>query len=239
MHTIILKSKDRINNTTANDAQFYIDWGSILEDGKYRVSYSICKQLIPEIPWTFRVKSSTLTVPTAVDGFTLTNTTVSMVNDVKRGPVFNFTGTNYLSLNVPTPVNSTKTLWVMMPNITSANNNVFSSAKMPVWFRGTAFLRASVNFGVGGGGDVISTVAQTVGVWKFYAVTTTATSSSLYVDGVLVRTVNLSWGGDTAVINLGAHTGSSFFTGLLDDMRLYSSTLTATDINSLYTRTLL
>ena len=61
MHTIILKSTDRINNTTtANDAQFYIDWGSILEDGKYRVNYSICKQLkpvIPEIPWVFRVQS--------------------------------------------------------------------------------------------------------------------------------------------------------------------------------------
>ena len=51
MHTIILKSTDRINNrTTANDAQFYIDWGSILEDGKYRVNYSICKQLKPVIP---------------------------------------------------------------------------------------------------------------------------------------------------------------------------------------------
>ena len=51
MHTIILKSTDRINNrTTANDAQFYIDWGSILEDGKYLVNYSICKQLKPVIP---------------------------------------------------------------------------------------------------------------------------------------------------------------------------------------------
>ena len=61
MHTIILKSTDRINNTTtANDAQFYIDWGSILEDGKDLVNYSICKHLkpvIPEIPWVFRVQS--------------------------------------------------------------------------------------------------------------------------------------------------------------------------------------
>ena len=95
MHTIILKSTDRINNaTTANDAQFYIDWGSILGDGKYRVNYSICKQLKPitEIPWVFRVQSSTLTVPTTVDGITLSNTNVSMINDTIRGSVFNFTG---------------------------------------------------------------------------------------------------------------------------------------------------
>jgi hypothetical protein len=243
MHTIILKSTDRINNTTtANDAQFYIDWGSILEDGKYRVSYSICKQLIPvipEIPWTFKVKSSSLTVPTTVDGFTLTNTNVSMINDTVRGSVFNFTGANYLSINVPTPVNSTKTFWVMMPNMTLAYHNVFSSSKMPVWFNTTTFLRASVNFGVGGGGEVISTIAQTAGVWKHYAITTTATQTLLYVDGILVKTGNITWGGDTALIYFGAYLAQSPYTGRLDDMRLYSSTLSASDINSIYTRTLI
>lgn len=244
MNTIILKSRDRINNTTtANDAQFYIDWGSILEDGKYRVSYSICKQLIPVvpvvIPWTFRVKSSTLTVPTTVDGITITNTNVSMINDPIRGSVFNFGGNGYLSINQPTPVNSTKTFWVLMPTFSSANNNVFSTAKMPVWFNSTAFLRATVNFGVGGGGDVVSTVAQTSGVWKFYAITTTATTTELYVDGNLVSTRNFNWTGDTAVINLGAFLAQSLFTGRLDDMRLYSITLSATEINALYTSTLL
>jgi hypothetical protein len=243
MHTIILKSSDRINNTTtANDAQFYIDWGSIMEDGKYRVNYSICKQLkpvIPEIPWTFRVKSSTLTVPTTVDGFTLTNTNVSMINDTIRGSVFSFTGTNYLSINVPTPVNSTKTFWLMMPNFVFGDNNAYSSTKMPIWFNGGTVLKVSVNFGVGGGGDVLSTVTQTSGVWLFYAITTTATQTLLYVNGVLVRTGNFTWGGDTSVINLGAYQGVSFLRGRLDDMRLYSSTLTASDINALYTRTLL
>lgn len=241
---IILNSKDRVNNaTSANDCEFRINWGAILDDAKYRVSYSICKQLIipviPEIPWTFRVKSSTLTVPTTVDGITITNTNVSMINDVKRGPVFNFGGNGYLSINQPTPVNSTKTFWVMMPIVTSANNNVFSTAKMPVWFNGTTFLRATVNFGVGGGGDVTSTVAQTSGVWKFYAITTTATTTELYVDGNLVSTRNFNWTGDTAVINLGAFLAQSLFTGRLDDMRLYSSTLTASDINTIYTKTLL
>ena len=242
MHTIILKSTDRINNaTTANDAQFYIDWGSILEDGKYRVNYSICKQLKPitEIPWVFRVQSPTPTVPTTVDGFTLTNTNVSMIADGVRENVFEFRGNSFLTINVPTPVNSTKTFWVMIPNITLANNNTFSSRRMPVWFNGTIFLRASVNFGVSGGGDVISSVAQTSGVWKFYAITTTATQTKIYVDGVLVTSMNVTWGGDTAVINFGAYLGASFLTGLMDDMRLYSSTLTSTDISEIYSRTLL
>jgi hypothetical protein len=161
-----------------------------------------------------------------------------MINDTIRGSVFNFTGANYLSINQPTPVNSTKTFWVMMPNMTLANNNVFSSTRMPVWFSTTTFLRASVNFGIGGGGEVISTIAQTSGVWLFYAITTTATQTLLYVNGVLVRTGNLSWGGDTAVINFGAYQGQSFLSGRLDDMRLYSSTLSATDIDRIYTTTL-
>ena len=242
MHTIILKSTDRINNaTTANDAQFYIDWGSILEEGKYRVNYSICKQLKPitEIPWVFIVQSSTLTVPTTVDGITLSNTNVSMINDTIRGSVFNFTGANFLSLIQPTPVNSTKTFWLKMPNFVSGSNNAYSTTKMPIWFNGGTFLTVSVNFGVGGGGDVVSTVPQTSGAWIFYAITTTATQTLLYANGVLVRTGNLAWGGDTAAINFGAYRGSSFITGRLDDMRLYSSTLTATDINSIYTRTLI
>lgn len=241
MNTIILNSRNRVDTTTtANHAQFYIDWSSILEQGKYRVKYSICKQLKPpEIPWTFRVKSTTLTVPTTVDGITLTNFNVSMINDSIRGSVFNFTGANYLSINVPTPVNSTKTFWLMMPNVTLDNHNVYSSNRMPIWFSNTTFLRASVNFLLGGGGDVTSTVAQTAGVWKFYAITTTASQTNLYVDGNLVTTGNVTWGGDADVINLGAYLGTSFFTGRLDDMRLYSNTLTATNINELYTRTLI
>jgi hypothetical protein len=56
---------------------------------------------------------------------------------------------------------------------------------------------------------------------------------------VLVRTGNFTWGGDTSVINLGAYQGVSFLRGRLDDMRLYSSTLSATVINTIYTSTLL
>ena len=240
MATIILKSTDRINKTiTANNAEFYLDW-SVLEEGRYKVTYSICKQIKSVvIPWVFRVNSTTSVVPTTVDGITLTNINVTMINDSIRGSVFNFGGNAFLSLIQPTPVNSTKTFWLMMPIVTSGSNNAYSTTKLPIWFNGGTFLTASVNFGIGGGGDVVSTVAQTSGTWIFYAVTTTATQTIMYVNGVLVKTGNLSWSGDTAAINFGAYRGSSFITGRLDDMRLYSSTLTATDINNIYTSTLL
>lgn len=241
MATIILKSTDRINNTiTANNAEFYLDW-SVLEEGRYKVTYSICKQIKPPVvnPWVFRVKSSTLTVPATVDGLTIiNNNNIMMINDTVRGPVFNFVSTGCLSVNQETPVNSTKTLWVMIPKISFSNNNVFSSTKMPVWFNGTTLLRATVNFGGAGATDIVSTTAQS-NVWKHYAITTTATQSNLYVNGVLVKTGVVNWAGDTASLFFGAYNGQSFYSGRLDDMRLYSSALSATEINDIYTSTLL
>ena len=178
-------------------------------------------------------------VPTTVDGYTLTNIgAVSMVNDATRGYVFNLAGNNSLSINLATPVNSTKTFWVSASPASGVSNNVFSTSKMPIWFDNTTFLRAAVNFSPGPVVNVTSNVAQT-STWKFYAITTTATTTSLYVDGTLVSTASVAWTGDTATMYFGAYQGGNFLTGLLDDIRFYSNILTSTDIQTLYTNTLL
>jgi hypothetical protein len=185
--------------------------------------------------YTFRVKSTTSVVPTTVDGYTLTNAGgVTMVNDATRGYVFNLAGNNSLSINLATPVNSTKTFWVST-STTGGSSNVFSTTKMPIWFDNTTFLRASVNFNTTGV-NVISNVAQT-STWMFYAITTTATTTSLYVDGTLVSSVNVAWTGDTATMFFGAYQGGNYLTGLLDDIRFYSNILTSTDIQTLYINT--
>jgi Concanavalin A-like lectin/glucanases superfamily len=236
---IILNSKDRVNPlTSANNCEFYIDWGSILDDGEYRVKYSICKTL-PFVftPWTFRVKSSTSVVPASVDGITVTNVNnVAMFNDPTRGFVFQFLGNNCLSLNQPTPVNSTKTFWLSAAAPAIDYNNVYSTTKLPIYFSKTNFLRATVNFGVAGTTDVVSTQAQT-STWKFYAITTTATETSVYVNGSRVATAFVNWTGDTSAICIGGYTNLAFLTGFLDDIRLYSSILSPTEVQLLYTST--
>jgi Concanavalin A-like lectin/glucanases superfamily len=236
---IILNSNSRVNPlTSANNCEFYIDWGSILDDGEYRVKYSICKTL-PFVftPWTFRVKSSTSVVPASVDGITVTNVNnVAMFNDPTRGFVFQFLGNNCLSLNQPTPVNSTKSFWLSVANPAIEFNNVFSTTKMPIFFNKTNLLRAIVNFGVAGTTNVISTQAQT-SAWKFYTITTTATETSIYVDGIRVTTSFVNWTGDTNAIYIGSYTNLSFLTGFMDDIRLYSSILSATEIQLLYEST--
>ena len=183
--------------------------------------------------YTFRVNSETSVVPTVADGFTITNNnTVTMTNNGTRGFVFNLTGSKYLSIVATTPLSSTRTFWVS--GGPAGAHNTFSTTKLPIWFNGTNFLRATVNFSPGT--DVTSTSPQSA-IWKHYAITTSATTTTLYVDGVLNASASVAWTGDTAVMNFGAYNGGSTMVGLLDDIRFYTSILTATEIQNLYTAT--
>ena len=184
--------------------------------------------------YTFRVNSETSVVPTVVDGITLVNSgAVAMINNGTRGFVFNFTGANHLRLVATTPLSSTKTFWVSATP--AGSDNTFSTTKIPIWFNGTNFLRATVNFPTVGV-DITSTSSQN-NTWKHYAITTSATSTSMYINGVLNATTAVAWTGDTATMYFGSYQGTSNLTGLMDDIRFYESILTATEIQNLYTAT--
>ena len=184
--------------------------------------------------YAFRVYSKTPVVPTVADGFTITNTgAVAMINNATRGYVFSLTGSKYLSISSSTPLSSTKTFWVSSNPV--GNQNVFSTTKIPIWFSNSNALRASVNYP---GTNVISTISQTA-TWKHYAITTSATTTTMYVDGVLNASASVAWTGDIDVMQFGAYQGGSFLVGQLDDIRFYTSILTATEIQNLYTATLM
>ena len=184
--------------------------------------------------YTFRVNSETATVPTVADGFTITNTgAVAMINNGVRGFVFNSTGSKHLSIVATTPLSSTKTFWVSASP--TGSDNTFSTTKISIWFNGTNFLRATVNFPTVGV-DVTSTSPQNA-TWKHYAIKTSATTTSMYVNGVLNATASATWTGDTATMYFGAYQGSSTLIGLMDDIRFYTSILTATEIQNLYNTT--
>jgi cell shape-determining protein MreC len=58
---------------------------------------------------------------------------------------------------------------------------------------------------------------------------------SVYVNGNLIQTVSETYVGETnSPIQFGAYGPGNFYTGLIDDMRLYQSTLTATQILDIY-----
>ena len=189
--------------------------------------------------YTFRVKSTTSVVPTTVDGYTLSNTSVAMVNDATRGFVFSFGTNKSLSINLATPLNSTKTFWLSSSTPQSSDGNVFSTAKMPIYFNSTTLLKATVNFGGSPVANVVSTIAQTI-TWKFYAITTTATTTTMYVNGNVVASASVSWTGDTSAMYFGSFTtGANNYVGSMDDIIFYSLILTPAEIQTLYTSTLL
>ena len=184
--------------------------------------------------YTFRVNSETATVPTVADGFTITNTgAVAMINNGVRGFVFNLTGSKYLSIVATTPTSSTKTFWVSATP--SGSDNTFSTNKLPIWFNGTNFLRATVNFPTVPV-DITSTSSQN-NQWKHYAITTTATTTTMYINGVFNASASVAWTGDTATMYFGAYNGTSTLIGLMDDIRFYTSILTPTEILNLYNTT--
>lgn len=78
---IILNSYDRVDLTkSANDAEYYLDWQTALEEGTYLVSYSICKQ-INMTPTTFQQLLS-LSPPWARYDTSSLNATTQILSDL-------------------------------------------------------------------------------------------------------------------------------------------------------------
>ena len=101
---------------------------------------------------------------------------------------------------------------------------MFSSTSCTAYFLGTLFLITASG---------TSTIAQTTN-WTFYAITITSTHATTYVNGNLASTATNSWGGDTSAIQFGANVGTNFYTGYIDDMRMYPYVLTTAQITAIY-----
>jgi hypothetical protein len=231
-------------HTVNNFMQNYLNTGSSVSISSYTVSNAnISSNLYPNsLGCIFRIKATTATMPTAdMDNvFTLTNTgSVTCVADplsVRPGYVFQFNGSNYLSIAVNTPAICTKTFWLYATNFIY-NNNCFSSTNYPIYFNGSStYIIASP------GSGCTSPISQPA-MWTFYAVTCNSTSVSIYMNGspspVITTTLTTRFSGDTTSIFFGAYCNSSsvignFLNGYLDDMRLYPGILTPAQINAIY-----
>jgi hypothetical protein len=157
-----------------------------------------------------------------------------MYNDATRGYVFRFSGSNYLQISASTLTNSTKTFWLSSSTPSTGQGNVFSSNNFAVWFQATSTLK----FYPGNSGTIYtSTTTQTI-TWIFYAITTSNTKTYMYINGSSSSNagcnISAGWSGDTNPIQFGAYAGSNYYTGYMDDMRLYPSVLTSAEILQIY-----
>lgn len=160
---------------------------------------------------------------------------VTLVTDSIMGNVFQLSGSNSLSISIGTPVTATRTFWVSTSYQTSSSGNVMSSLKWAVLFDGTQYLRSTPNWPHTP--FIIDSTLRGDG-WVFYAVTISASTTELYVNGVLVQSVAITpWSGDSGPLGIGNYPdgGSWYYKGLLDDFRMYNRVLTAAEIYSIFT----
>jgi hypothetical protein len=187
----------------------------------------------------FSIKATNFSVPDRdyTNNYTITNNSnVVAVSDPDnlRGIVFKFNGSNYLSISAITPVTSTKTFWLYTGFLSvGQGNSVFSSKNYPVWFPDTKYLNWNASYDVQNTQEYMSTFSQST-TWTFYAITTTGTTSHMYINGVLNFGGSMSFEEDTSEIQFGAYIGANFYTGYIDDMRLYNIALNIDQIKAIY-----
>ena len=89
------------------------------------------------------------------------------------------------------------------------------------------------------GGTTLATVADPVAAtWHNIIYTYDGLTSSIYVDGTLANSSNTSvQTGAVTSLNLGRYTGGQYFSGLMDDVNVYNTNITAGGVNKLYSGT--
>lgn len=90
----------------------------------------------------------------------------------------------------------------------------------------------------GTGFEVRHTTTLTSGTWYHYTAVVNGSFVGLYRNGILVDSRNDFTGTlrtDTTSFNIGGESGSNYFTGTFDEVRLYNKALSASEIQSLYT----
>jgi hypothetical protein len=125
-------------------------------------------------------------------------------------------------------------LWVYYPSIDSSNRNAFAlksgSAAVQIGQRGSALVASK------SGGVILATASSTpTSGWHHLAYTFDGTTHRLYLDGgtATTSTVAPDTGAATSVWIGTYNGGSELWAGSLDDVRIYSRVLAATEIAAL------
>jgi hypothetical protein len=205
----------------------------------------------------FRVKATSTTVPTTDSAGVLTLTNLGGVTAVAdplssgRGYVLYFNGTSQLITNaiVNTTPACTRTFWIYTTTPTFSGGVSIAS---PLFW---AFFGNSPNLYVTLTGQSQITGAQqpfewsyatalSTTAWTFVAITSTGTTSSMYINGSLVTvtrvdnsatttSISIIYGGESSTIRIGSigtNPTWDYLKGYLDDVRQYNYVLTPTQI---------
>lgn len=138
------------------------------------------------------------------------------------------------------PPEGTIAFWMKVPSISGSRQRIFGfSDNFEARWEGTGKIHWDINYqGFNNSGDLIGSQITAIDTWIHFAFITSVENGtwSLYENGILVNSGTKTLSAQSAsVLTLGARTNrnSEFFTGSLDDFRIYSGHLTENEITTL------
>lgn len=152
----------------------------------------------------------------------------------KRGKGLSFGGTGKITLgNVTTAASTTISTWVKTTS--AAQTPIFSNRGSGVYFgtsSGKFFIYDNSATPAPG---MMSARSINDNNWHHIVWTSDGSTSNMYIDGKLDATAAQARAADTGTGSIGFDTPNiEYFTGSLDDMRIYNRTLTAAEVASMY-----
>ncbi|MFN8353059.1 MAG: LamG-like jellyroll fold domain-containing protein [Spirosomataceae bacterium] len=167
----------------------------------------------------------------------LTNGTIFSAG--KNGNAVSLNGSNqYLTVNNSSSLNPTSAITLsvwMKANSLSGNRVIFKKQSWSASYE-LAVYGGQLTFNLNGPGSVITT-SPTAGAWHLITATYDGAAKKIYVDGTLAisQAASGAIGTNGEAVMIGTSGGwENYFSGLLDDARIYNRALSPTDILALY-----
>ena len=173
---------------------------------------------------------------------TLNGASFSATTPTKSGCSLYFNGASDVTAVGPTyPNGVTISLWMNTTNIAAQQclfgQNAGGSNFLNIWMPGNG----TVRFETALSSSFYSNKALAANTWYNIIATYDPTAASgkakIYIDGALDKAYDTTWSGASAsnTIRIGSFlAGQYFFNGYIDDVRVYSSALVASEVGKLY-----
>ena len=144
-----------------------------------------------------------------------------------RGAFFDGTNDQIIMSTLNSPQQKTIALWVNANSYAGGYNTLFECGNDNPWYG----IRSSGQIEMYG--SVTSDFVLTTGVWYYVVLTSDASQSAIYINGVLNKTgsANTQTGSSCG---LGHQSGDSFFNGFLDEARVWNRALSAQEVYEQY-----
>jgi Carbohydrate esterase, sialic acid-specific acetylesterase/Concanavalin A-like lectin/glucanases superfamily/Fibronectin type III domain len=241
--TVSATQRPRIINNLSAGTNYEIQIQSVNSAGVSDWTNSVLfatpvSETIPSLLLDLRFQGSL--ADSSTNNFTPTNTGTSIVADTVRGQVLSVGSNQRVTYPCGIGAAHTKMAWVFVSNVQTVNQNFISSDDAPAhyfWMPGTGRLSLGLLSDFTGLQAPLGQFLMS-NRWNHVACTFSGTTGRLFINGeqVAERTNFAVFAGIAApaVVAVGGSTSSSSLVGRMDNVKIFNSVLTASQIRQIY-----